>query len=327
MPHPDNSGWMSMLAGKPVTPVRYTSVEQVVDGRSRGRREQLPSPLPELAAVHEGVFLRERDGLALTAEIYVPHGEPPFPAVIYLHSGGWCRRSAADARWPAMHLAADGHLVLSLDYGLAPERPWPWAVEDCVYALRWLTKHADGYGGDAGRIAIGGESAGANLSAAAIAYLAGNAGVELDEGDLVGVEVAFSGALLAYGIFDFPLLVTEPGSNIGAVEWMWNVAYLGPHFLARHRNPLVSPVFAPHLDRVPPAYLSVGDEDSLLGQSLSMTKALTSANVPTTLSVIEGCDHAFLNLTHMLPEAAAEFARMRRWLARHTGARAPGVAA
>ncbi len=320
MPHEDNSGWMSMLAGKPVAPTRYTSVEQVVAGRGNAARPDVSESLPELAAVHEGVVLRERDGLALTAELYVPLGEPPFPALVYLHGGGWCRRSAADARYPAMHLAASGHLVLNLDYGLAPEHPFPWAVEDTVYAARWLAANGSQYGGDGGAVAIGGESAGANLSLAAIAFLVGGSGVELDEGDLGGVEVAFSAALLAYGIFDFPLLVTEPGSNIGSVEWMWNVAYLGPHFLGLHRNPLVSPVVAPNLERFPPTYLAVGDEDSLLSQSLAMTKALTQASVPTTLSVIEGADHAFLNLTHLLPEADREFARMRAWLGAKTGA-------
>jgi len=321
MPHPDNSGWMSMLAGEPVEPTRYTSVEQVIAGRARATRPDVEGSLPQLAEVHEGVVLREREGLALTAEVYVPEGDPPFPGMLYLHGGGWCRRRAADARYPAMHLAAGGHLVFNLDYGLAPEHPFPRAVEDTVYAARWIAANGPSYGGDGGAIAIGGESAGANLSAAAIAFLAGGVEDDLDQGDLRGAAVAFSAALLAYGIFDFPLLVTEPGSNVGSVEWMWNVAYLGPHFLSLHRNPLVSPVFAPNLDRFPPTYLAVGDEDSLLSQSLSMTKALTQANVATTLSVIEGCDHAFLNLTHLLPAAGPEFERMRGWLAGHTGAR------
>ena len=316
MPHKDNSGWMSLLAGKPVTPTRYTSVDQVVAGRSSAARPTVD--LPAVAEIHERIVLRERDGLELTAEIYVPEGEPPFPALVYLHSGGWCRRSAADARFPAMTLAADGHVVLNVDYGLAPEHRFPWAVEDSVYAARWLARNGTRYGHDGGPIAIGGESAGANLSASAIAFLAGGLDVDLDEGDLKDVQVAFSGALLAYGIFDFPLLVAEPGSNAGSVEWMWNVAYLGPQFLSLHRNPLVSPVFAPNLERFPPCYLTVGDEDSLLGQSLSFAKALAGANVPTTLSVVDGCDHAFLNLTHSLPTAGPEFARLRAWLARRT---------
>jgi acetyl esterase/lipase len=175
------------------------------------------------------------------------------------------------------------------------------------------------YSHDGGPLGVGGESAGGNLSAAAIAFLVGGLEAELDEGDLAGIDVAFSAAMLAYGIFDFPLLVAEPGSNLGSVEWMWNVAYLGPHFLGRHRDPLVSPVFAPNLDRFPPTYLTVGDEDSLLGQSLSMAKALAGANVPTALSVVDGCDHAFFNLTHLLPTAGPEFERMLVWLKRQTG--------
>ena len=246
-----------------------------------------------------------------------PYGEPPFPVLIYLHGGGWCRRSAADARFPAVTIASRGFLVLNLDYGLAPEHPFPWAVEDTIYAARWLARNGERYGGDSGPIALAGESAGANLSAAAIAFLLGGIEAELDEGDLRDVPVSFSAALLAYGIFDFPLLMAEPASNIGAVEWMWNAAYLGPHYLSRHLDPLVSPVYAPNLDRFPATYLGVGDEDSLLGQSLSMTRALTGANVPTTLSVVEGADHAFLNLTHLLPSAGPELERMLGWLRLH----------
>jgi acetyl esterase len=310
MPHPDNSGWMSMLAGKPVTPTRYTSVEEVVAGRSSNRARP-PAPDRRLAALHECVVLR--DAPRLTAEIYVPLGSGPFPVLVYMHGGGWARRAAVDARVPATRLAEQGFVVVNIDYRLAPEQPFPCAVADTVYAARWAATRGRDYGGD-GRVLLGGESAGGNLAAAAIVYLKGGAQHDLEDAGDAETEVDVVGAVLLYGIYDFPLLVTEPGSNWGTVEWMWNVAYLGPHFLSRHRDPLVSPVFAENLGAFPPTYIAVGDEDSPLGQSLSLTRALASHNVPLTLSVVQGCDHAFVYLTDQLPNAELEMERIVAWM-------------
>ncbi len=318
MPHKDNSVFLTRLAGRPEEPSPRTSLEDVIASRHHmeDALEKLNANPPEMAQFHEEVLLRERGDHRLTAEVYVPKGTPPFPTYVYVHGGGWNRRSAKSCRKKAMQIADRGHVVVNINYGLAPEHPFPWAVEDTVYAARWATLNAEQFGGDGSRIGIGGDSAGANLAAAAIVYLSGDCGVEIDDGDLAGVPVEFSAALLVYGIFDFPLLVQEPGSNVGSVEIAFNLAYLGPHFLANHRNPLVSPVFAPNLDRFPPAYICCGSEDSLLGQSLSLTRALAYALRPVTLSVVPGADHGF---TH-LPEFAEEVERFETWLARQTGA-------
>jgi acetyl esterase len=307
MPHRDNAGWMSLMLGRHVVPPKREVVQDVVDSRPFFARARLNADLPDLAEVREE---RLRDGLA--AEVYVPHGDGPFPVLVYLHGGAWVSGSPKGVRRVAMRLAAAGHTVVSVDYGLAPERPYPQAVSDAVYAARWAAELAGG------PIAIGGESAGANLAAAAIGFLAGGAQGDLDEGDRAGQPVEFLAALLIYGIFDFPLLMTEPGSNVGSVEVAFNEAYLGPQYLGRHRDPLVSPVFTPDLGAFPPTYLTCGDEDSLLGQTLSMTKALSGANVPTTLSVVPGCDHAFVYLDDALPAAGPELERIERWLVART---------
>ena len=318
MPHPDNNNWLSLLVGRPVELPIPKSVDEIADRRARLDFSGLNVDLPEMAEAHERVVLRERDGVPLTAEIYVPKGEGPFPVLLYIHGGGWCVGSPEGVRRPTMRIADEGYVVINLDYGLAPEHPFPWALEDTVYAARWAVAEAERYSGDAGRLIIGGDSAGANLTAAAIVFLNGS-GEEIDEADLAGVPVTFKAALLFFGVFDFPLALQEPGSNAGSVEVRWNQAYLGPHFLRLHRSPLVSPVYAPNLDRFPPTYLSCGDEDSLLGHSLVMTKALTQANVPTTLSVVEGVDHAFSYVEHLLPEAVTpEFERIFAWLKKHT---------
>jgi acetyl esterase len=301
---------MSMLFGKPVQPKRVTSLDEIPARRELFDPAAANVDMPEIGELHEDVELREQ----LTAEVYVPHGPGPFPVFLYLHGGAWCLGSAAGLRKVGYRIAEHGFVVCNLDYRLAPEHPFPAAVEDTVYAARWLTQNAARFGGDGTRVAIGGDSAGAQLSAAAISFLSGGSGETLDEGDLGSVAVEFSAALLLYGVFDFPLLVQEPGSNVGSLEWLYNRAHLGPGFLGKHRNPLVSPAFAPNLRAFPPCYLSCGDEDSLLGQTLSMTRALTAADVPVTTSVVAGADHAFWQLEHVLPVARPEVERGLAWL-------------
>jgi acetyl esterase len=277
--------------------------------------------LPELAAMHTDVVLRERDGLALTAEIYVPLGDGPFPAMLFMHGGAWCVWGPADVRRTATRLAAAGHVVVNLAYGLAPEHPYPWAVEDALYGARWTALNAGNYGADSGAISIGGDSAGATLACGVISYLSGLPGAELDEGDLAGVEVDFSAALLLYGVYDFPARMHERDTTPGTNEVMFNLAYLGTLFTRRHRDPLVSPIYAPNLDRFPPVYLNSGAEDGLLPQSLAMTRVFADAGVSTTLSVVPDVDHEFLQLDPSTPVVAQEWHRVLAWLAERTGAR------
>jgi acetyl esterase len=301
---------MSLLLGHPVVPKRLRSIDEIAERRAFFDLSAANADLPEVAELHEHVELRS----GLSAEIYVPLGTGPFPVFLYMHGGAWCLGGAAALRKVGHRIAEHGFVVCNLDYRLAPEYPFPAAVEDTVYAARWLRQNAARFGGAGESIAIGGDSAGAQLASAAIVYVNGGSSEPLDEGDLASFEVGFSAALLLYGVFDFPLLVQEPGSNVGSLEVMYNRAHLGPGYLGKHRNPLVSPVFAPNLASFPPCYLSCGDEDSLLGQTLSMTKALAAANVPTTTSVVAGADHAFWQLEHALPAARAETERALAWL-------------
>jgi acetyl esterase len=307
--------WMDRVAGRPVRPPSLESVEDVIAMRAFFAGE-LATPVAELppgVERLETVTLRERGGTPLTAEVAVPSGEGPFPVLQYLHGGGWCAATVANTRGFCLQLAAHGLVVASLDYGLAPEHPFPWAVEDAVYGLRWLAEHAQELGGDGARVAIGGASAGANLAAAAIVALTADEGL-VEGGDLAGVRVAPTAALFLYGLFDFPQLMLEPGAYADLAEMMFNLAYLGPHFLRYHRNPLVSPVHAGHLDRFPPTYVSCGSRDTLLGQSFDMARALARAGVETTVSVVPGVDHSFVRLGDLPPRVEAEIDRIGSWL-------------
>jgi acetyl esterase len=293
------SGWASQLLGGNA-PAAPASPDEIPAARASWDLSHLNRDLPALAAVHERVVMRSRGGKDLTAEIYVPPGPGEFKTLLYLHGGGWCFWSPAHVRKLAMRIAARGYVVASLDYGLAPEHRFPWAVEDTVYAAQWLARNADRYRGKRNQLILAGDSAGANLAAAAL---------------VAGVQASLAGALLLYGVFDFPLAFSGPGADALPMQTTWNLGYLGPDFAGLHRNPLVSPVYAANIAAFPPCYLSCGDLDGLLPQTLSMARALTAAGVPATLSVVAGADHAFLLLADSMAAAQKELERICNWLA------------
>src|SRR5262249_32933772 len=106
---------------------------------------------------------------ALTGRLYTPsRASAPLPALVYLHGGGWVVGSIA-THDPFCGLVSDaaGVIVASVEYRLAPEYPYPAAVEDTLTAVRWAAEHAGDWGGDPARLALGGDSAGANLAAVA----------------------------------------------------------------------------------------------------------------------------------------------------------------
>ena len=317
----DNSSWLSLVADEEVVPPPLNTIEEIAEFRAQPSRDLSKHnvDLPEDVEVREDALLGEAGGLETRAEIYTPSGGGPFPMLLYMHGGGWCLGKAEYVRKLGMSIASHGHVVVNLDYALAPEHPFPASLQQTIFAARWMTANAGEIGGREGAIAIGGASAGANLACAAIAALKGEGAVAV--GELDGTKVEFSSLLLLYGIFNFPLLMEAPGSHAGGfAETMYNRAYLGPHYLSRHRDPMVSPAFAETLGEFPPAYLTIGDQDALLPQSLDMARRLIDREVPTTLSVAAGLNHSFAYIPHKLPDAAAELERMFAWLRERNGA-------
>ena len=315
MPNPDNSGWMSLLLGFPVGAGRSTSPDEIPAIRAGLDLTVNNVDLPTMAEDHIEVTLWEGSGRRLTADVHVPTGDGPFPVLVYFHGGGFCVANAAGARRPCMRLA-DGakFVVVNVDYALAPEHPFPAAVEDAVYACRWAVRNARNYGGDPGRIFVAGDSAGANLASVCIHVFHGDTD-DIDCRDLPSDDIRISGALLYFGLFDLPMAVLEPGSNRGAVEVWWHQAYLGPNWLEHHQSPLVSPLRSQYLDRFPPTYLAVGSEDSLVGQTLEMARRLCAADVSTTVSVLADVDHAFHYVEPKLSKLVTpEMERHIEWL-------------
>jgi len=309
------TNWIEQLLERSVKLSPRQSPDEIPAARELWNLAHLNQDLPDLAQFHENVVLRTKNGEDLTAEIYVPHGEGPFPVLIYIHGGSWCLWSAAHVRKMTMQIAAKGFVVINLNYALAPEHRYPEPVEDCVFAAHWAVDNAEKYNGRPDGLFLSGDSAGANLSAATVVALHEQSikpGLPYD--GMPSPKVI--GTVLLYGIFDFPLLFTKPGRNAasGTIETTWNLAYLGPNFINIHRDPTVSTAYWKDIGKFPPSYLTCGARDALLPQTLRFTQVLTDADVHTTVSIVAEADHGYLMLAGKAEAATREMNNITDWM-------------
>ena len=218
------------------------------------------------------------------------------PLHVYLHGGGWCVGSLADADPRCRTTAAEaGCVVASVDYRLAPENRFPVPVEDAYAALHWLAEHADELGVDVQRLSIGGESAGANL-AAVCCLLARDRG-----GPRIGLQVLVvpaTDATMSQSSVDEMgkgYLLTREAIGL-FVE-----AYL-PAGVSR-TDPLVSPLHAPDLRGLPPAVVHTAQYDPLRDEGEAYARRLTEAGVAVRHRRLAGHVHHSFAFTRLLASA------------------------
>jgi acetyl esterase len=254
--------------------------------------------------------VRDLPGGRVTADVAEPASAGPHPVLVYLHGGGWCSGSPRTHRKLALRFAEAGFVVVNLGYRLAPETPFPGPLEDCLFAVRWAMRQAQRFDGDPARIAIAGDSAGANLAASAAIALAQEQG-----------EARVSAALLFYGVYDFPALLEDhgPKAAAGALEQeavrMMLTAYLGEEpSQALLTDPRVSPLRG--AEKLPPSCLVVGTGDPLLSQSNALAAALAQGGVPHEHIVCEGMPHGFLQI-EAFPPAREALGRAIAFLKKH----------
>jgi len=272
--------------------------------------------LPEPGAYHEDLLVREVDGARVTTDVVVPERDGPHPVLVYLHGGGWICGSPKTHNKLAHRFAEAGYLVFNVDYRLAPEAPFPGPLEDCVEAIRWAAREAERFGGDASRLAVGGDSAGGNLSAAAAIALADD-----PHGPQIGA------ALLIYGVFDFATIGQLP-DTMPAPEGP--LAEAGPKLMemmvgsyigdergnALLTDPRLSPLHAAH--KLPPSHVVVGTADPLVAQAQALVERLSAAGVEHEHHEIEGMPHGYVQM-EFLPQARESIDAMVSFLRKHLG--------
>lgn len=232
--------------------------------------------------------------------IYTPveAGAGPLPCLVYLHGGGWVLGDleAVDC---ILRIFANrsGCKVVSVDYRLAPEHKFPAPLDDSYAAVEWVAANAASIGVDPDRLAVGGDSAGGNLSAA----------VALRARDEGGPPLRMQ--VLIYPVTDHEFGTASYQENADGylltqdmMRWFWD------HYLpeASHgKDPLASPLQATDLSGLPPAYVLTAEFDPLRDEGEAFAARLSEAGVAVTQKRYDGHIHAFWQMPGVFPTAVS----------------------
>lgn len=256
--------------------------------RLEALREQLAVP-----TARAGELFVEGPGGRIRLRTFVPRGRPR-AVLLNIHGGGFIMGAPEmNDGINAFLRDALGIVVVSVDYRLSPEHPYPAAHDDCEAAALWLCRHAQSEFGTS-RLLISGESAGANLAAATLLRTRRNDSPH-----------RFAAAVLEFGVYDLsrtPSAVTESDHDVlsaAVLKGMFDLAH--PHrSLAQRRDPDISPLYA-DLSGLPPVLFGVGSADHLIDDTLFLERRWDLANGNTSLQVYPDAPHGGTGLPSVVP--------------------------
>jgi len=292
--------WLDMmLTGQPVRRVALDAGLHALAGLA----DWLPQMRERMAACRliEDLEYARAGGAALRLDILQPPGPGPHPVLIYLHGGAFAIGSKRTHRALAAAYASQGYLVCNVDYRLAPEHPFPAAIEDACAAWSWAADHVVEHGGDPQRIALAGESAGANL-ALAVTLACCTPRPEPFAAPLFERGVRPVAALLYCGFLQTsrPARYRRSGVSALAARIASDAArsYLGrsaddPGQEQALADPLciVEAMQAP--SRLPPLFIAAGLNDPVAADSRRLERELVRLESPCSAHYYAGEPHAF----------------------------------
>ncbi|MCV7125029.1 alpha/beta hydrolase [Mycobacterium lacus] len=284
-------------------PLTFTAADGVEVARARLRQlKPPPEMLPDLRVEERTVGHGELTDIPV--RIYWPPSpaDTGVPVVVFYHGGGWSLGDL-DTHDPVARAHAVGAeaIVVSVDYRLAPEHPYPAGIEDSWAALRWVGENAAELGGDPNRIAVAGDSAGGNI-AAVMTLLARDTG---------GPELAFQ--LLWYPSVTGDLSLPSFTENANAPILDRDVidAFLGWYVpgIDITDDPAtlpatLCPINAADLSGLPPAFIGTAEHDPLRDDGARYAELLGAAGVPAELSNEPSMVHGYVNFALVVPAAA-----------------------
>lgn len=241
---------------------------------------------------------------SLNIRVYTPEGEGPYPFVVYFHGGGFVLGNLETHDVICRQIANySGYKVVSVEYRLAPENPFPAAIEDGYAAVHWVSLHGHLLGGDPSRITVGGDSAGGNI-AAAVCLMARDR-----------KEMAISTQLLLYPVIDY-YKADEPSNYASYFEFdQYGLSRLRMSEFWRHymgsssdpSHPYASLLKAKNLQHLPEALIVTAEYDVLRDEGEAYAERLKKEGVRVHHERIQGVNHGFLNRFHDLEQSIQTF--------------------
>ena len=282
------------LAARP--PLETLSVAEAREAMKRGREILQPDP-PAMSEVRN--LACPGPGGPIPLRLYRPPGVSAaarLPVLVFCHGGGWVIGDLDTHDTLARELSvASGAAVVSVDYRLAPEHRFPAAAEDAFAATKWVAENAASLGVDPARLAVGGDSAGGNL-AIVTSLMARDGG---------GPKIAFQ--LLIYPATDFSATQISHVENAAVLpltkpvmEWFCAHYLGGQDGITDWR---ASPMSAPSLKKLPPAYVITAGYDVLRDEGQDFADRLESAGVAVTRAHYPGQIHGFITMGRIVREA------------------------
>ncbi|MFK7840816.1 MAG: alpha/beta hydrolase [Sphingorhabdus sp.] len=251
-----------------------------------------PIPAPSVEIAERRDISIDADGVFIAGRLYHPAPEEILPVVLFFHGGGWVHGSLDTHDRLAAILAEQGRCaVVSIDYRLAPENPFPAAWDDARTSLCWIKDHHSELGIDASRIAFAGDSAGGNLAAALAQAVAG--------------DPTIVHQLLFYPVLDGscsgPSFDDDHLGFLSSTQMRWYWDQYAPGDLRSDAR--ASPAAAPIAPGTPPATIIVAGNDPLHDEGVAYAAKLEAAGIPVNLQAYEGAIHGFASLFGMIPLA------------------------
>jgi acetyl esterase len=223
--------------------------------------------------------------------VYRPDRAAGHPVLLYLHGGAFVRGDLEAADVPCREVAARGPVVVvSVDYRLAPEHPYPAAVDDALAAVGWAQAEIATYGGNPAAISIGGDSAGATIAAVVAREL--------------GTTLASQ--ILIAGVFDLADRLPPAAGPLDTTEDQKRLSWIADLYAGSRPadDPLVSPLRHPGLHNSAPALVVTSELDPFREQAHRYAAALTAAGVAVDIVDVAGLPHGFTNLAGLFAAEA-----------------------
>ena len=246
----------------------------------------------EVAGVEDRTL--DTDAGAVRVRVFTPEADGPVPIMMYFHGGGYVKGGLDETDAFCRRLArTTGNVVVSVEYRLAPEHPYPAALDDAYHSSLWAYENAETLGGTRVSFSMCGESAGGNL-AAVVCLLARS-----------GEKIEISRQVLLQPVVDFTLSfpsIEMPASEclVPREDLAW---YYEEYYDGDIRDFRVSPIFADDLSGLPPALIITAEHDTLRDEGEAYADRLRSSGVPTEYSCYSGMIHGFLQLAGLVDEA------------------------